>query len=195
MFKFIVLTVVASAVAMPNQSTEAPAETVRVTNKKDCSSGIFSPTCLKLGVLTLMEKLNNKDEVALVPGVSLVKDRDAKTEAVDFARALSSEPEERLDKYLLYHVGSFLDTHSVKLRLLDESAVEEARSMIGEGRGKNPLGMGGKKGGMGGLIAMAMMMKGVAVVGLKGLKYGLIRVSQLNTQFLEHENPLLETFT
>lgn len=158
MYKILVLTVVTSALAMPNQSTEAPVENVRL--KKDCSSGIFSPTCLKLGVITLMEKLSNKDEVALVPGVSLVKDKEAKTEAIDFARALSAEPEERLDKYLLYHVGSFLDTHSVKLRLLDESAVEEARSMIGEGRAKNPLGMGGKKGGMGGLIAMAMMMKG-----------------------------------
>lgn len=158
MYKILVLTLVSSALAAPNQSTEATVDNFRA--KKDCSNGIFSPTCLKLGVISMMEKLNGKDEVALIPGVSLVKDKDAKTEAVDFARAMSAEPEERLDKYLLYHVGNFLDTHSVKLRLLDESAVAEARSMMGEGRAKNPLSIGGKKGGMGGLIAMAMMMKG-----------------------------------
>lgn len=135
------------------------------TIKKECSGGILSPTCLKIGAISLLEKLNTKDEVALIPGVSLVKDgtNTPKFEAVaaELARSLPAEPDERLDKFLLYHVGSFLDNHSVKLRLIDDSAVEEAKSMIGEGRGdKNPLSMGGKKGGMGGLIAMGMMMKG-----------------------------------
>lgn len=148
---------------MPNpETTEATVTTAARALKKDCTNGIFSPVCLKLGAISMLERLNGKDEVALIPGVSLVKEGgDPKAEAVaaELARSMS-EPEERLDKVLLYHIGTFLDTHAVKLRLLDNSAVEDARSMISEGRGKNPLSMGGKKGGMGGLIAMAMMMKG-----------------------------------
>ncbi|RVE43868.1 hypothetical protein evm_011484 [Chilo suppressalis] len=170
MFKIVLIAaVVSSAFGMPNQSTETP-EAVKVT-KKDCANGIFSPTCLKLGAINLLEKLSTKEEVALIPGVSLVKDKEVKPEAVEFARSLSAEPEERLDKYLLYHVGTFLDTHSVKLRLLDDAAVEEAKSAIGEGRAKGGLGLGGgKKGGMGGLLAMAMMMKGTLMsIGLGAL--------------------------
>ncbi|XP_063389187.1 uncharacterized protein LOC134674973 [Cydia fagiglandana] len=106
--------------------------------------------------------MNNKDEVTLLPGVTLVKDaiENGKAEAVakELAKSLPSNPDERLDKFLLYRLGTFLDTHSVKLRLLDEDTAEEAKSMLGEARGRKPFGMG-KKGGMGGVMAMAMMMK------------------------------------
>lgn len=130
---------------------------------KDCANGILNPTCLKIGTISLIEKLNNKDEVSLFPGISLVKEESDKskyeTVAADLARSLTGKPDEKLDKYLLYHVGNFLDTHSLKFKLLDSETVEEAQDAVEEGRGKNGLG-GGKKGGMGGLIAMAMMMKG-----------------------------------
>ncbi|XP_063542102.1 uncharacterized protein LOC134750788 [Cydia strobilella] len=132
---------------------------------KDCAKGILSPTCLKIGVISLLEKVNNKDEVALLPGLTLVKDtNENKAEAVakELAKSLPSNPDERLDKFLLYRLGTFLDTHSVKLRLLDEDTAEEAKSILGEARGRKPFGMG-KKGGMGGLMAMAMMMKGKGV--------------------------------
>ncbi|XP_049880873.1 uncharacterized protein LOC126377217 [Pectinophora gossypiella] len=143
---------------------------------KDCASGIFSPTCLKIEALSLLEKLNTKEEVNLLPGLSLVKDpskeNGSKAEefAAELARALPSKPDERLDKYLLFRLGSYLDTHSVKLRLLDDSATEEARALIGEARGKGGVLGGGKKGGMGGLMAMALMMKGTLMsIGLGGL--------------------------
>ncbi|XP_028043677.1 uncharacterized protein LOC114253115 [Bombyx mandarina] len=159
---FILCVALCSAVALPADSDNK--EKPRAL-KKDCANGILNPTCLKIGAITLIEKINAKDELTLFPGVSLVKDgaNEPKLEAVaaELARSLSTDPDDRLDKFLLFHVGSFLDSHSVKLKLVDDSAAEEARNLISEGRGsKDPLSMGGKKGGMGGLIAMAMMMKG-----------------------------------
>lgn len=163
MLKFIILITVSSAFALPNPETEK-LDKVKLT-KKECASGILSPACLKIGALTILEKLNTKDEVALIPGVSLVKEGEQKGKyegiAAEIARSMASNPEERLDKFLVYNVGAFLDSHSVKLKLVDDSAVEEAKKVVDEGRGnKDPLSVGGKKGGMGGLIAMAMMMKG-----------------------------------
>ncbi|XP_013185004.1 uncharacterized protein LOC106130653 [Amyelois transitella] len=159
MYINLILGLLSCALALPNPDPESASNTI---SKMDCTNGVFSPTCLKIGVVSLFEKLNNRDEVIFIPGVSLIKDKsDLKTGAVadELAKSLPSDSVERLDKFLLYQVGTFLDTHAVKLRLLDDGAAEEARSMIGEARGKNPLSMGGKKGGMGGLIAMAMMMK------------------------------------
>ncbi|XP_059050565.1 uncharacterized protein LOC131845512 isoform X2 [Achroia grisella] len=163
MFQIFVFYFISCAYAMPNLENSNPTVSTGNVLKKDCAMGILSTNCLKIGVISLLTKLNSKDEVSLFPGISLVKEdsESQKAEVVaELARSLSSEPEEKLDKFLLYNVGTFLDTHSVKLRLLDDAAIEEARSMVGEGRGKNPLSMGGKKGGMGGLMAMAMMMKG-----------------------------------
>ncbi|KAL4708581.1 hypothetical protein ACJJTC_014189 [Scirpophaga incertulas] len=135
MYQILLIAFISCALAMPNQSassTEAPVEATVNVIKKDCASGIFNPTCLKIGAITLIEKLNAKDELSLRRG------------------SINT---------LLYHVGTFLDSHSVKLRLLDDTAVDEAKAAIGEGRGRRPGGMG-KKGNMGGLMAMAMMMKG-----------------------------------
>ncbi|KAG6464210.1 hypothetical protein O3G_MSEX014357 [Manduca sexta] len=165
MFKVtIIIVALGCVVALPNpDNAEAKSDKTRAL-KKECANGILNPTCLKIGAISLIEKLNTKEELALIPGVSLVRDGEGnpKFESVtaELARSLSSEPDERLDKFLLYNVGTFLDTHSVKLKLADASAVEEARSLVSEGRGdKGGMGMGGKKGGMGGLMAMAMMMK------------------------------------
>lgn len=133
---------------------------------KDCPNGIFSATCLKIEAISMLEKLSSKDELRLLPGISVVKEskeNDSKAEefAAELARAMPSKPDERLDKYLLFRLGSYLDNHSVKLRLLDDGATEEARALLGEARGKGGGFGGGKKGGMGGLIAAAMMMKGM----------------------------------
>lgn len=161
MYQIIILTLVASCVALPTD------ELKHEKLVKDCADGILNAKCLKIGAITLIERLNKKEEVSLLPGVSLVKETSDKAKyenvASELARSLTGKADEKLDKYLLYHVGNFLDTHSVKFRLLDESAVEEASGIMGEGRAKSGLG-GGKKGGMGGLIAMAMMMKGESLI-------------------------------
>lgn len=143
-----------SVYSLPNQ--EIKTGNLEVL-RQNCAKGL-SPTCLKIGAITLIEKLNSKNEVTLIPGVTLIKDGDnRKVDAASAEIAKSLPTDDRLDKFLLYQLESFLDTHSVKLKLLDESAVEEAKSMIEEGRARGGLR---KKGGMGPLIAMAMMMKG-----------------------------------
>ncbi|XP_030037388.2 uncharacterized protein LOC115452904 [Manduca sexta] len=151
-----------------------PQESARAMGK-DCVGGIFSPTCLKIEAISMIEKLNGKEELQLLPGVSIVKEQNkvnkSRSEefAAELARALPSRPEERLDKYLLFSLGSYLDSHTVKLRLIDDGAAEEARALAGEARGKGGLG-GGKKGGMGGLLAAGLLMKGTLMsVGLGAL--------------------------
>lgn len=170
MYKFYIL-IIGAASALPNpenfeqNSIEPTVENTARSMGKDCTGGIFSPTCLKIEAISVLEKLSAKDELHLLPGISVVKEateNDTKADdfAAELARSLPSKPDERLDKYLLYRLGTYLDSHSVKLRLLEDGATEEARALMGEGRGKGGLG-GGKKGGMGGLIAAAMMMKGM----------------------------------
>lgn len=146
-----------------NNNVEPTMETAARAMGKDCSSGIFSPTCLKIGAISVLEKLNTKDKIQLIPGVSLVKESNESESAEKFAaelvKSLPTKPEERLDKYLLYRLGTYLDSHAIKLNLIDEETAEEARSILNESRGrKDPFG--GKKGAMEGFLAMAMMMKG-----------------------------------
>ncbi|XP_045780337.1 uncharacterized protein LOC123877564 [Maniola jurtina] len=160
-----------SALSLPNpenvelNDVEPSIESTARAMGKECPNGIFSATCLKIEAISMLEKLSSKDELRLLPGISVVKEvkeNGSKAEefAAELARAMPSKPDERLDKYLLYRLGSYLDNHSVKLRLLDDGATEEARALIGEARGKGGGLGGGKKGGMGGLIAAALMMKG-----------------------------------
>lgn len=173
-------TLVAVAAALPNpdigrqdsaNSIEPTVENAARSMGKDCSSGIFSATCLKIEAISVLEKLSSKEELRLLPGVSIVKEdgKENKSKAdeiaAELARSMPGRPDERLDKYLLYRLGSYLDSHSVKLRLLDDNASEEARALMGEARGKGGVlgGGGGKKGGMGGLLAAALMMKGMFI--------------------------------
>ncbi|CAK1594256.1 unnamed protein product [Parnassius mnemosyne] len=165
---FCLLSIITYTFALPNPEVRDGLQNpIEPTIGKDCSGGIFSATCLKIEAISLLEKLSSKEEVQLLPGVSVIKEevKENATKAEEFAaelaRALTSKADERLDKYLLYILGNYLDTHSVKLRLFDESTSEEARDLISEARGKRGLGGGGgKKGGLGGLVAAAVMMKG-----------------------------------
>ncbi|XP_072932388.1 uncharacterized protein [Epargyreus clarus] len=146
MFLFIVLASLTSALAFPStdkQETVTQASEVKI----GCGNGIFSPVCLKRSAISLLEKLNAKEEVALFPGVSLIKEGSENAEVL--AKSLAADSDEKLDKVLLYQMSTFLDTHSVKLRLLDDGNEEK---LITEGRKR-------KRGGMGGILAMAAMMK------------------------------------
>ncbi|XP_028179045.1 uncharacterized protein LOC114366381 isoform X1 [Ostrinia furnacalis] len=182
MYKLIALLLVSGGFALPNpeisgsnlNSVEHTVENAARAMGKDCTGGIFSPTCLKIEAISMLEKLSSKEELRLLPGVSLVKEANsengskAEEFAAELARALPSKPDERLDKYLLFKLGSYLDTHTIKLRLLDEGATEEARALVGEARGKG--GLGGKKGGLGGLLALGLLFKGTLMsIGLGAL--------------------------
>lgn len=150
MFKIFVLTSLTCVLALPT------AENIDLRTpyslKKDCGNGILKVPCLKIAAITLLEKINKKSELTLFPGITLVKDSERNTEnsvAVELARS----SEEKLDKYLMYQLGAFLETHSVKLSLIDETAVEEVKNVF-EARSQK------KKNGWAVILAMAAMMKG-----------------------------------
>lgn len=162
MIRILLLISLTCVLAAPNNQEDViePSVDKAVRVKNNCEYGIFSPTCFKIGIIRLIDRLNKNKEVTLIPGVTLVKDReDESTEAVaaELARSLASQPEEKLDKFLLYFLESFLDTHSVKLRLLDDTGTPEARSNGNDARKRT----GGKKNSnVGPIIAMAAMLKG-----------------------------------
>jgi len=74
------------ATAASVQSTEAPAvatETLRKPQKAEsllsgCETSSFSWMCLKIEFVKIMEKLAEQEELNVLPGVSVVKDENAK---------------------------------------------------------------------------------------------------------------------
>lgn len=77
----------------------------------------------------------------------------------ELARAFPDSPEKRLNGFLIAKIQDFLQSYTVKLQLLSDDSVGAFES-----RKKGGGGLGGdKKGGMGGIVAMAMMMKGMNI--------------------------------
>ncbi|XP_066247965.1 uncharacterized protein [Euwallacea similis] len=155
---------------------------------RDCSS-VYTATCLKLDVVSWVDKLNEDDDYSVMPGVSLVRENgSARSSTADIvaelARDFPNDPDARLDAYLMKKVTSYLNSHSVRLNLFDrKSYVEEARKRGGSGGGGGKGGGGNGGGGMGMLVAAGAMMKGtlmalalggIAAIAGKALMTGLI---------------------
>ncbi|XP_046752802.1 uncharacterized protein LOC124416026 [Diprion similis] len=154
------------------QSVEESPETPSSSLNKDCNKS-YSATCLKLDVVSFVDKLSETKDLGILPGVSLVKETDSKdvpaSEVVaNLARDFPNDVDKRLDAFLLHKVGSYLNSHAISIKLFDPRTFEAARSFNEETL--NQLGFGGNqnvetgrkkdKGGMGGLMAGLMMMKG-----------------------------------
>lgn len=148
---------------------------------RDCANS-YSATCLKLDIVSWVDKLNEEDNYSVLPGVSVVKENaSARANTADMvaelARDFPNDPEARLDAFLMKKVTGYLSSHSIRLNLFD---VQNAVT----GRAKGGIGGGGKKGGMGGmLLAAGAMMKGtlmalamgaLAALAGKALMTGLI---------------------
>ncbi|KAB0794909.1 hypothetical protein PPYR_11748 [Photinus pyralis] len=153
---------------------------------RDCSNA-YTTTCLKLDIVSWVDKLNEDDDYSVFPGISVVRENgSARANTADIvaelAREFPNDAEARLDAYLLRKVSNYLNSHSLRLKLFDSDAVSTAR---GKGGSFGGGGGGGKKGGggMGMLLAAAAMMKGtlgalalggVAALAGKALMTGLI---------------------
>lgn len=76
--------------------------------------------------------------------------------STELARAFPDSPEKRLNGFLIAKLQDFLQSYSLKFKLMSEDSTSVFESRKGGG------GLGGDKkgGGMGALIGMAMMMKG-----------------------------------
>ncbi|XP_060529169.1 putative lysozyme-like protein [Cylas formicarius] len=159
---------------------------------RDCSN-YYSATCLKLDVVSWVDKMNEEEDYSVYPGVSLVREKDgARANTADIvaelARDFPDDPDARLDAFLMKKLTSYLNSHSIKLDLFSKNGlVESARGRGGGGGG----GGGGSKGGGGGgsgngmgmMMAYGAMMKGtlmalalggIAAIAGKALMTGLI---------------------
>uniref|UniRef100_A0A0K8U792 Osiris 16 n=1 Tax=Bactrocera latifrons TaxID=174628 RepID=A0A0K8U792_BACLA len=155
----------------PPASHSSPTETAGTSSsnsKRDVMKRAFeecktqlSWMCLKIEFVKIMERLMERDELKLVPGVSVVRNANA-TEGksndlmAEVARSYPNDPNSRLNGYIVNKLSSFLQTHFLRFKLIDSETMAEAHSAVETGR----KGKFGKKGGMEALIAAGLMMKG-----------------------------------
>lgn len=145
---------------------------------KECVSGTLTAKCIKIHVLSLLEDLSSREELSIIPGLSIVKENQTSDTpspeeiAAELGRQFPGKPDEKLNRFLMYRLQDYLDGHSLKYRLLDPQTTKDAIGMVkgdkevtasgeatGRGKGGGGGGLGGGKGG-GGLLAAALMMKG-----------------------------------
>ncbi|XP_015114464.1 uncharacterized protein LOC107039396 [Diachasma alloeum] len=155
------------------QSIEEPPQTLEETMNKDCSKS-YSATCLKLDVVSFVDKLSEQKDIGILPGVSVVQENTSENVSssdivANLAREFPNDVDRRLDAYLLHKIGTYLNSHSISIKLFDPKTFEAARSFneetlsqFGFSAGSNvETGRGRKnKGNMGALAAGLMMMKG-----------------------------------
>ncbi|KAF3424480.1 hypothetical protein E2986_06031 [Frieseomelitta varia] len=155
------------------QMVEESPESLASTLSKDCGKS-YSATCLKLDVVSFLDRLSEQEDISILPGVSVIKENGsasmpASEVVANLARDFPNDVEKRLDAYLIHKVGSYLHSHSISIKLFDPRTFEAARNFneetlaqLGLGGGQSSVGTGRKKekGGMNGMMAGLMMMKG-----------------------------------
>ncbi|KAL2720127.1 hypothetical protein V1478_010393, partial [Vespula squamosa] len=153
------------------QMVEESPETLSSTLSKDCGKS-YSTTCLKLDVVSFLDRLSEQEDLGILPGVSVVKenastDVSASEVVANLARDFPNDVEKRLDAYLVHKVGSYLNSHSISIKLFDPKTFEAARNFNEDAlaqlglNGNQNIETGRKKDkGNSGLMAGLMMMKG-----------------------------------
>ncbi|XP_067624800.1 uncharacterized protein Osi15 [Eurosta solidaginis] len=155
--------------APPASSHATSTETTNTPNSKydgmkrafeECHTQ-FSWMCLKIEFVKIMERLTEKDELVFAPGISIVKDVSAAEVKsndlmAEVARSYANDPNSRINGYIVNKLSSFLQSHYLRFKLIDQSTIAEARSAVETGR----KGKFGKKGGMEALLAAGLVMKG-----------------------------------
>ncbi|XP_050304722.1 collagen alpha-1(XVII) chain-like [Anthonomus grandis grandis] len=172
----------------PPPTTPSDKSEYKKSLSRDCAN-VYTATCLKLDIVSWVDKLSEDDDFNVMPGVSLVRENgSARSSTADIvaelARDFPNDPDARLDAFLMKKVTSYLNSHSVRLDLFNKNAVEEGRGRGGGGGGGGGKGGGGGGGGgMGMMMAAGAMMKGtlmalalggIAAIAGKALMTGLI---------------------
>lgn len=129
---------------------------------RDCVH-TYSLTCLKLDVVSWVDKLGEVERFNVFPGVALIREKRIDLASSDdmlneVARAFPNDAESRLTAFLMRKLQNYLHNHALKLNFASSQLPEEARGKGGGG------GFGGGKkggGGMGAVLAMGAMMKGM----------------------------------
>lgn len=112
---------------------------------KGCSHR-YTLTCLKLDVVSLVDRLSETESYQLLPGVTVVRDNssaedgsnDAESSTgrkfpvdlvASLARDYPNDVESRLDAFLIRRVGQYLSSHSITVKLFDEESFAKARQL------------------------------------------------------------------
>ncbi|XP_050304558.1 uncharacterized protein LOC126742069 [Anthonomus grandis grandis] len=184
LFALFVSTVFARSTSFTNENSIDDSETPRASSDsysylndfrymykvyQECATQDVT-SCLKLKLLAALDRAARSYNLNVLDGVSFVKDPEAvaaeepvKSEAeieANLPRALG-EKDQALTGMILNKVGSFLETHTLQIKL--PSSADLARSFSNsqeeEGRGKKG---GGKKGG-GGMLLLPLILGGTMV--------------------------------
>ncbi|XP_068898517.1 uncharacterized protein [Tenebrio molitor] len=149
-----------SALTSENAAKSSDRSDLKKSLARDCATS-YTSTCLKLDIVSWVDKLNEEDNYNVLPGVSVVRENGTHPNTADIvaelARDFPNDPDARLDAFLMKKVTGYLNSHSIKLNLFDANSAVSARKGGGGGGGG-----GGKKGdgGMGAILAAGAMMKG-----------------------------------
>lgn len=101
--------------------------------KKDCSKS-YNVTCLKLDIVSFVDKISEEKYLGVLPGVLVVKENISSESSpsdvvANLARSFPNDMDKRLDAYLLHKIGTYLNTHSISIKLFDEKTFEAARNL------------------------------------------------------------------
>lgn len=135
------------------QMVEESAESLASGLSKDCGKS-YSATCLKLDVVSFLDRLSEQEDISILPGVSVIKENGtanvpASEVVANLARDFPNDVEKRLDAYLVHKVGSYLNSHSISIKLFDPRTFEAARNFNEETLAQLGLGGGGQSVGTG----------------------------------------------
>ncbi|KAL3268034.1 hypothetical protein HHI36_007167 [Cryptolaemus montrouzieri] len=118
---------------------------------RDCGNS-YSITCLKLDIVSFIDKLNEEDSYSVFPGISLVRENSTSETSTaemvsELAREFPNDAEARLDNFLLRKIGGYIGSHTLQFNLWNSTEEDGVSSRR-------------KKNGMGYIIAAAAIMKG-----------------------------------
>lgn len=135
------------------QMVEESAEGLASGLSKDCGKS-YSATCLKLDVVSFLDRLSEQEDISILPGVSVIKENGtanvpASEVVANLARDFPNDVEKRLDAYLVHKVGSYLNSHSISIKLFDPRTFEAARNFNEETLAQLGLGGDGQQNGVG----------------------------------------------
>nr|CAD7414086.1 unnamed protein product [Timema poppensis] len=156
------------------ESNPVPGEIMKKVMSKGCSH-MYSWTCLKLDVVSLVDRLSESDKYQVLPGVVVVRDNStgAGGEAlrkfpVDLVASLAkdfpNDVDARVDAFLVRRVGHYLDTHAVNVKLFDPDVLTSWGIIGNQESETSNLQSARRKSGKGG--ANQMMMAGLGMMGV-----------------------------
>ncbi|KAL7296228.1 hypothetical protein TKK_0010764 [Trichogramma kaykai] len=143
--------------------------------KKDCVK-TYTSTCLKLDIVSFVDRLSEQENLGILPGVSVIKQNssgaasnDAPDVVANLARDFPKDVDKRMDAYLMHKIGTYLNNHAISIKLFDPRTFEATKKFndaamqqldFGEKKSHDVESGRKKDKGYGSMMAGLMMMKG-----------------------------------